>query len=98
MQCEVWPYEYAPDNPPLAWPADLPQFTSARWHRRKDPIVDEVRSLRLPFAEAPRLDSLMAAVRSRQALKIGGRKWAFSYRWIFPAEGTWWSVSRRLEY
>lgn len=94
---EIWPYEYAPDNPPLAWPRSWPGLESPRWRRRTDQFVSEIRALRLPFSSVPSLDSLANTRRTRQALALGGRKWAFGYRWIFPGEDIWWRLVRHLE-
>jgi hypothetical protein len=98
VQFQIWPYEYAPDDPPLNWPNDLPDLGSPRWQRRADKLVDEIWTLRLPYHESSRLDSLGKARRSRQALRISDRKWAFGYRWLLPAQDEWWTVASRLEY
>ena len=98
VEVSIWPYEYAPDNPPLAWPAQWPGLTDTRWKRRPDEFVHEVRTLRLPFAEHARLDSLLAVQRTKQAVGISGKKWAMGYRWIFPHEQAWQQVAKRLEY
>lgn len=89
VEVAIWPYDYAPDNPPLAWPREWPPLSSSRWTRRDDQFVREVRLLRLPFSAVPRLDSLLASRREKQAVGIGGRKWALRYRWIFPDEAAW---------
>jgi len=97
LQVSIWPYEYAPDNPPLAWPQRWPGLDSPRWKRRSDDLVKEVRTIRLPFSDRPLLDSLLVARREKQAIGITGRKWAVGYRWLFPQETEWWWLAKRLE-
>jgi hypothetical protein len=97
VEVAIWPYEYAPDDPPVAWPSDWPGLDHARWSREPDEVVGELRYLRLPFADAPRLDSIIQGRRERQAIGISGKKWALGYRWLFPAERTWRRVGNRLE-
>jgi hypothetical protein len=97
IEVSAWPYEYAPDNPPLAWPDNWPLLSSPRWSRRKDDIVEEMWTLRLPYADADRLDRMLRARREKQAIGISGRKLAVGYRWVFPAEHTWRWLRRRME-
>lgn len=96
VEVSVWPYEYAPDNPPLSWPRDWPSATDPRWHRYGD-LVGEVRTLRLPFADVPRLDSILTVRREKQAIELGGKKWAIGYRWIMPHENEWAWLRQKLE-
>ena len=93
----VWPYEYAPDNQPLAWPSQWPGFESPRWHRRANPVVGEDRTIRLPYSDVKTLDSLLSRQRRTQAIGIGGHKWTLNYRWIFPFEDDWAWLRDRLE-
>jgi hypothetical protein len=97
LQISIWPYEYAPDNPPATWPHRWPGLESSRWQRHDDPLVKEVRTLHLPFSEQPLLDSLLNAERPKQAIAISGKKWAAAYRWLFPHEEEWWWLTKRLE-
>lgn len=97
LQVSIWPYEYAPDNPPLRWPATWPGLENPRWHRRPDPYVEEVRTIRFPFSYSGAIDSILSAQRTKQAVGISGKKWAMGYRWIFPHEDEWWWLARRLE-
>jgi hypothetical protein len=98
IEVQIWPYEYAPDNPPLEWPSRLPTLTDSRWNRRADRFVEEVWMLRLPSADEPTIDSLLGARRPKQAVGLGDRKWAMGARWVFPNEGSWWWLSKHLEY
>ncbi len=97
IQVSIWPYEYAPDDPPLTWPAAFPSLDDRRWVREKNEFVEEVRTLTLPASAIPLMDSLARARRTRQALKIGPRRWAFDYRWVFPEERHWRHLASRLE-
>ena len=97
VQVSIWPYEYAPDNPPLSWPPGWPPLDDSRWHRQANPFVKEVRSIQLPFSFASTLDSLLDARRTKQAFGIGGMKWMLDYRWSFPHETAWLALTKRLE-
>jgi hypothetical protein len=98
IQVAIWPYEYAPDGPPLAWPANWPSLKDPRWERHDDQFVNEVWTIHLPFKDAGALDSIFALQKEKQAIGMGGRKWAMTYRWVFPDEEDWRWVSRHLEY
>lgn len=93
----IWPYEYAPDNPPLRWPTSWPGLENTRWHTHSDPFVEEVRTIRLPFSFSVALDSILHVERTKQAIGISGRKWSMGYRWIFPYEDQWRWLAERLE-
>ena len=97
LQVSIWPYEYAPDNPPLRWPASWPGLQSPRWHRRSHPTVEEIRTIRFPFSFSIPLDSMLSARRTKQAIGISGKKWAMKYRWIFPYEKEWRWLAKDLE-
>ena len=97
IKVAIWPYEYAPDNPPVEWPSRLPPLSDPRWMRRPDPVVTEMGFLRLPFSDVPLLDSIITVRREKQAIGIGGHKWALSYRWVFPHEDEWAQIADRLD-
>jgi hypothetical protein len=97
IRVSIWPYDYAPDNPPLSWPPGWPPLDDARWHRQPNSLVKEVRSIQLPFSFASTLDSLLDARRTKQAFGIDGMKWMLDYRWIFPSESAWLELIKRLE-
>jgi len=97
IRVAIWPYEYAPDDPPVQWPSRLPPLSDSRWFRRKDPVVTEMRFLTLPYSDSPVIDSMIAARRERQAIGIGGHKWAMDYRWVFPYQHEWAHIGARLD-
>lgn len=85
----AWPYEYAPDDPPLQWPAGWPDLGSPATERRPDKVVGEIVEIPLPYSARPTLDSLLERRREKQAIGIGHRKWAVRYRMPFPGEDEW---------
>lgn len=97
LEVAVWPYEYAPDNPPVEWPADWPDLNSPGSRYEKDEFVDEIHLIPLPGAQRARLDRFLARVREKQAVRINGRKWAVSYRLRFPGEARWRPSLENLE-
>jgi len=78
----IWPYEYSPDEP-LDWPAHWPALTSPMAFQRGDDW-----SLILPGSELPALEAFVAQLGERQAIRLGGKKWAISYRPVMPG-GRW---------
>ncbi len=79
----IWPYEHSPMEP-LSWPDSWPNFESAT------PRGSE--GLHQLFLSGTELDKLQQFVRSlgpKQAVSLGGRKWAISYRLPFPNEEAW---------
>lgn len=93
----AWPYEYAPDNPPLPWPSDWPDLTSHGSECHSDAAVREMCTLRLGAAYRTALEQLLSKRRQKQAIGIGGRKMAVGYRIIFPGEDLWRRALGRLE-
>jgi hypothetical protein len=94
LQVSLWPYEYAPDNPPLAWPDDWPDLDSPGVQRHADRFVEEVWTMNLPFSSENDVIDLLDRRRERQAVLVNDRKWAIDYRWIFPDEDAWQHVLR----
>lgn len=79
----IWPYEYAPDAS-IQWPKDWPGLDDPATRQRGDAY-----SLFLPSALYSQFRSLLETRRQKGAVKIGGKKWAVSYRFPFPAEDRW---------
>jgi hypothetical protein len=97
IEVAAWPYEYAPDNPPLQWGTGWPDLQTPSTRRLPDPYVKELYLMLFPFSLRPGLDSLLALEREKQAIEINGRKWAVSYRFIFPGEQRWRAYIHNLE-
>jgi len=97
IQVAAWPYEYAPDNPPLQWRSEWPDLKSRDTQHRADPYVKELHLMMFPYRYLPALDSLLARRREKQAIAINGRKWAVGYRFVFPGERRWRDYIHNLE-
>lgn len=85
----AWPYEYAPDDPPLKWPEGWPNLESAGTEILPDEFVDTIVKIPMSYGKRLTLDSLLSLRRLKQAICISGHKWAVGYRIPFPAEGEW---------
>ncbi|MBI1852729.1 MAG: hypothetical protein HYR85_20500 [Planctomycetes bacterium] len=79
----AWPYEYSPETP-LLWPKDWPGVDDASTRHRGEDL-----SLYLDSKELRRLRDLLRSRGEKQAIEIGGKKWAVSYRIPFPREDVW---------
>ncbi len=88
VEAMIWPYEYAPDAS-IAWPATWPGLASSRAIKRGDAY-----SIFLDGDALPELQKLLGTRREKGAVEIGGKKWAVSYRYVFPSEPVWWKVLR----
>jgi hypothetical protein len=97
LEVAIWPYEYAPDNPPLQWPKDWPDLESPGTRHEADALVEEVNLIYLAGGQRQRLDELLSRRRERQAVAINGRKWAVGYRMQFPGEARWRPLIKNLE-
>lgn len=98
LEVMAWPYEYAPDDPPLPWPSGWPDLESPGARHDSDPVVKEMHRFSLAGDRAEELDTLLARRRARQAIGMNGRKWAVGYRIRIPGEERWRPLLRnRLE-
>jgi hypothetical protein len=97
VNVDVWAYEYAPDSPPLDWPAEWPDLKSPDSERRADPYVGEVRTIHVPYKYLTELQRLLENRREKQAIRINGRKWAVGYRVPFPGQQRWRQYFSELE-
>jgi len=97
LEVSAWPYEYAPDDPPVPWPNTWPDLSSPGSACRPDAVVREVCTLRLPADQREPLKALLAKRRDRQAIGINGRKMAVGYRLVFPGDSVWRYALGRLE-
>ncbi len=78
IEVMIWDYNYAPDES-IHWPKDWPSLSSDRALKRGDSY-----SIFLDSSELPRLKELLASRKERGALELDGKKWAVSYRFVFP--------------
>jgi len=89
IEVAAWGYEYAPDDPPLDWPANWPDMNSPGSTREKQPGIDELWRFRIPYGYRSELEQLLTTRREKQAIRIAGRKWAVGFRLPFPGESRW---------
>jgi hypothetical protein len=82
VEVMIWPYEYSPDKP-LEWPSGWPGLTSPMAFQRGDSY-----SLIVPGSKLAALEAFVARRGERQAVRIGGKKWAIAYRPVMPG-GKW---------
>jgi hypothetical protein len=97
LDVSVWGYDYAPDDPPLPWPAGWPDLNSPGTLREPNEFVDTVYHIPLPATHEPELARLLRTLRERQAVGMNGRKWGVGYRLALPGEAAWRSEPRVLE-
>jgi hypothetical protein len=83
VEVMIWPYEYAPDAS-IAWPKDWPGLKSNRAIKRGDSY-----SIFLDGTVLSELPKFLQTRIEKGAVKIEGKKWAVSYRYVFPSEPTW---------
>lgn len=83
VEVMIWPYEYAPDAS-IIWPKDWPALDSEHSLKRGDSY-----SIFLDGSVLPALQKFLQAGKERGAVEIGGKKWALSYRRVFPSEPIW---------
>jgi hypothetical protein len=97
IEVAAWGYEYAPDDPPLEWPANWPDMRSSGSTREQQPGIDELWRFRIPYSYRVELERLLASRREKQAIRIAGRKWAVGFRLPFPGESRWRKYFSQLE-
>lgn len=83
LEVMVWPYEYAPDVS-IVWPRDWPDLNSKRSFRYGDSY-----SIFLDGSNLPKLQKFLRTRKEKGAVEIGGKKWAVSFRAVFPSEPVW---------
>jgi hypothetical protein len=83
LEVMIWPYEYAPDAS-IVWPKDWPGLDSKRSFKRGDSY-----SIFLDGSALPELRKFLKSRKEKGAVEIGGKKWAVSFRAVFPSEPVW---------
>lgn len=79
----IWPYEYAPEAS-IHWPEGWPSLDDPATRQR-----GESYSLFLPSSLYGQFQSLLETRDEKGAMVMGGKKWAVSHRFPFPAESRW---------
>lgn len=75
----IWPYEHSPEEP-LPWPKGWPSLDSKFAIR----MGEESYSILLAGGEIQKLEQLLANLREKQAIAIGGKKWSVAWRPVTP--------------
>ena len=83
IEVMVWPKEYALWQP-ITWPKEWPSLDSERAVKRGDSY-----SIFLHADLLPKSQKFLRSRRETGALEIGGKKWAATYRYVFPSEPVW---------
>jgi len=83
MEVMIWPYENA-TNASIIWPKDWPTLDSERSLKRRDSY-----SIFLDGSQLPNLQTFLQTRKEKGAVEIGGKKWAVSFRNVFPSEPIW---------
>ncbi|MCB1864905.1 MAG: hypothetical protein KDG50_05705 [Chromatiales bacterium] len=83
----VWPYDHAPDTS-IRWPPNWPGLDSPQTIRLRDGY-----SIFLKGAQIANLEAFLATRKPKGAVEIAHRKFAVSWRPVFPRQRTW-EISR----
>lgn len=83
LELMIWPYEYAPEAS-IKWPKDWPGLDSKRTFKRGDSY-----SIFLDGKVLPELLKFLKTRKEKGAVEIAGKKWAVSFRPVFPSEPAW---------
>jgi len=83
VEVMIWPYEYAPDAS-IVWPKEWPGIDSQRSMKRGDSY-----SIFLDGVLLPELRKFLETRQEKGAVEIAGKKWAVSWRLVFPSEPLW---------
>jgi hypothetical protein len=83
VEVMIWPYEYAPDAS-ITWPKEWPGLDSKRSFKEGDSY-----SIFLDGSSLSELRKFLRTWKEKGAVEIGGKKWAASFRAVFPSEPVW---------
>jgi hypothetical protein len=83
VEVMIWGYSYAPQQS-IHWPKEWPGLESPETVRRGDAY-----SIFMPGSEIKKLNDFLSTRKEKGAVEIGGKKWAVSYRYVFPGEPAW---------
>jgi hypothetical protein len=80
LELMIWPFDYAKES--VAWPKGWPAISDPKTRKR-----NESYSLYMP---GTKLDELRSFLNSNKgAVELDGKKWALSFRFVFPGEAIW---------
>lgn len=83
LEVMLWDYSYAPESS-IVWPKEWPALESDRTTRRGDSY-----SIFLDGTLLPKLREFLSTRNQKGAVEVSGKKWAASYRFVFPGEPVW---------
>jgi len=86
IEVYIWPYEYAPDDPPVEWPKDWPDCNHPTSYKSGDSY-----SIYIDSTKSEEINKIISKRRQKQAIGISGKKWAISRRDPMPSEKFWMS-------
>jgi hypothetical protein len=89
VEVMVWPYDYAPEAS-IMWPKDWPSLDSDHTIKRGKSY-----SIFLDGDKIPELQKFLRTRKEKGAVEIGGKKWAVSFRPVFPSEPVWRKAIRK---
>jgi hypothetical protein len=78
LEVMLWDYSYAPDAS-IRWPANWPGLSDPTTRKRGDAY-----SIFLPGTQEEALIAFLATRKEKGAVELDGKKWAASYRRVFP--------------
>jgi hypothetical protein len=78
LEVMLWDYSYAPEAS-IQWPSKWPGLSAPTTRKRGDAY-----SVFLPGTEEEALIALLATRNEKGAVEVDGKKWAVSYRRVFP--------------
>lgn len=78
IEVMLWDYSYAPDAS-IQWPAHWPDLSDSTTLKRGDAY-----SIFLPGTQEEALIAFLATRREKGGVELDGKKWAVSYRRVFP--------------
>jgi hypothetical protein len=83
VEVMLWDYSYSPESS-IVWPKDWPSLDSERTAKRGDSY-----SIFLDGALLGKLREFLSTRNQKGAVEVAGKKFAASYRFVFPGEPVW---------
>lgn len=90
VEVMLWPWGKTGPNPAAEWPKDWPDLQSERAVRGRNLLVQEEDEFYSVFLDAQLLPRVREVLTLKfDAVHVGGRKWMFDHRYVFPGEPAW---------